>query len=393
MARTRNLALATELAQAGDFLDPETRAIVPPIHPSTTFARDQDYNLGSYSYGRDTTPTVHVVEQLMARLEGAAASLVFSSGQAAATAVFEGLPSGQEIVAPRVMYHGLQVWLRRTASQRGLKLVFFDAARPDELEAVVIPGKTALVWIETFANPTWDVMDIAKAAHIAHEAGAVLAVDATVTPPVTLRAIGLGADIVFHSATKYLNGHSDVLGGVLSTCTVNDHWQDICTVRTLVGGVMGPFEAWLLMRGMRTLDLRFERASANALKIAQHFENHPAMASVLYPGLPSHQGHDIATRQLTGGFGGMLSLRLKGGEYVARALATKTKLFRPATSLGGVESLIEHRIAVEHPESAVPRDLLRLSIGIEDAADLINDLEIALGAVNPDETQGAKRSQ
>lgn len=377
MARTSNLSLATELAQAGDVLDPETRAIVPPIHPSTTFARDQDYALGNYSYGRDSTPTVHLVERLMARLEGAAASSVFASGQAAATAVFEGVPKGQRIVAPRVMYHGLQVWLRRIASQRGLTLDVFDASMPGGLEAVIIPGETAIVWVETLSNPTWDVTDIAKAADTAHEAGARLVVDATVTPPVTIRPIELGADIVFHSATKYLNGHSDIMGGVLSTEAEDDHWHDILTVRNLVGGVMGPFEAWLLMRGMRTLALRYEKASASALKLAQHFEKHPAMASVLYAGLPSHQGHETAARQLTGGFGGMLSLRLKGGEDVARTLATRTKLFRPATSLGGVESLIEHRIAVEPAESAVPRDLLRLSIGIEDANDLINDLEAA----------------
>ena len=381
MARTSNLALATELAQAGDFLDPETRAIVPPIHPSTTFSRDQDYALGSYSYGRDTTPTVHLIEQLMARLEGAAASLVFGSGLAAATAVFEYVQPGQQIALPRVMYHGLQTWLRRIASQRGVTLKFFDAATPDGLESVVAVGETAIVWVETLANPTWVAADLAKAARVAHDAGAVLAVDATVTPPVTIRPIELGADIVFHSATKYLNGHSDVMGGVLSTRTVDDHWLDIGTVRTLAGGVMGPFEAWLLLRGMRTLAIRFERASANALDIAQYFEGHPAITSVLYPGLPSHLGHDIAARQMNGGFGGMLSLRIKAGEDAARTLATKTKLFRPATSLGGVESLIEHRIAVEPPESAVPRDLLRLSIGIENSTDLINDLETAISEI------------
>ncbi|MGI9419927.1 MAG: trans-sulfuration enzyme family protein [Geminicoccaceae bacterium] len=383
MARTSNLALATELAQAGDFLDPETRAIVPPIHPSTTFAREQDYTLGGYSYGRDTTPTVHLIEQLLARLEGAAASLVFGSGLAAATAVFDHVQPGQQIAVPRVMYHGLQTWLRRIAPQRGITLRFFDATTPDGLESAVAAGETAIVWVETLANPTWDVTDLAKAAGVAHDAGAALAVDATVTPPVTIRPIEQGADIVFHSATKYLNGHSDVMGGVLSTRAVDDHWQDIGTVRTLAGGVMGPFEAWLLMRGMRTLAIRFERASANALEIAQHFEGHPAIASVLYPGLPSHRDYDLATRQLTGGFGGMLSLRIKGGENAARTVATKTKLFRPATSLGGVESLIEHRIAVEPPESAVPRDLLRLSIGIEDSGDLIDDLETALRETEP----------
>lgn len=378
MTGNRVPAPATTLAQAGHFIDPQTRAVVPPIHSSTTFARDDDYGLVGPSYSRAGTPAWDDVEQLLTGLDGGAAALIFGSGLAAATAVFEPLLSGQHIVAPRVMYHGLQDWLRRLAERRGLSLTLVDPTDLAEVKAAMRPGETAMLWIEGLLNPTWDVVDIAACARIAHAAGARLGVDATVTPPVTCKPLVLGADIVFHSATKYLNGHSDVLGGALITARNDEFWQEICQVRTMLGGVMGPFEAWLLLRGMRTLSVRFERASANAQAIAEHFHGHPALSHVLYPGLAAHPGHKIAADQLTDGFGGMLSLRLKGGEHAARHVATHTRVFLPATSLGGVESLIEHRFVVEGPHSEVPRDLLRLSTGIEDLHDLIADLEQAL---------------
>ena len=216
---------------------------------------------------------------------------------------------------------------------------------------------------------------------MAHAAGATLVVDATVASPVTTRALEHGADIVFHSATKYLNGHSDVVGGILVTAKQDARWEDIRQVRLLTGGILGPFEAWMLLRGMRTLFVRFEKASASALEIARHFENHPKLERVLYPGLESHPGHEIARRQMTGGFGGMISLLVKGGAEAARRVAGNTRLFVRATSLGGVESLIEHRASVEGPHSAVPQNLLRLSIGIENCRELIDDLEQSLDAL------------
>lgn len=381
MARNSSPSPATLLAQAAHFIDPETRAIVPPIHSSTTFARDADYGLGTYIYSRDDNPTYAQVEELIATLEGGAAALLFASGLAAASAVFEPFKPGQHVVAPQVMYHGLQDWLRILQRRRGIQVSFVDPTDPANVAAAMRPGETAIVWIETLANPTWDVVDIAACARIAHDAGAILGVDATVTPPVTCRPLDHGADIVFHSATKYLNGHSDVTGGVLTTRVRDAFWDDILAVRKYVGGVMGPFEAWLLLRGMRTLALRYERASANAAAIADHFYGHPKLEALLYAGLADHPGHSVAARQMSGGFGGMLSLLVAGGAEAALRVATSVKLFVPATSLGGVESLIEHRASVEGPDSLTPKNLLRLSVGIEAADDLIGDLEQALARV------------
>jgi cystathionine gamma-synthase len=268
--------------------------------------------------------------------------------------------------------------LRRISEKRGIGLSLFDAADIDDLARAVQPGRTTVVWIESPVNPTWDVIDIARAAEITHAAGAILAVDGTVASPVTTRALDYGADIVFHSATKYLNGHSDVIAGILVTAREDERWQEIKLVRTLSGGILGPLEAWLLLRGMRTLFLRFDRASQTALQLAQHFESHPRLQRVLYPGLQSHPGHAVAQRQMTRGYGGMLSLLVDGDAEEAKRIAGSTRLFVPATSLGGVESLIEHRASVEGPHSAVPKNLLRLSIGIENSQDLIDDLEQSL---------------
>ena len=371
-------SLETLLTQAGHFIDGETRAIVPPIHPSTTYARDEHYELQGFEYSRNANPTGSQVEEVLAKLEGAGDALVFASGLAGAATFFETVSAGERIVAPRVMYHGAADWLRRLAERRGIDVTFFDTTAPDALERAVQAGETAVVWIEPSVNPTWDVIDVRAASEAAHAAGAVLAVDATVTPAVTLRTLDLGADIVFHSATKYLAGHSDVTAGVLATRAVDTRWEEIRHARTLMGGVLGPFECWLLLRGMRTLHLRYERQSANALAIARHFENHPGLEAVLYPGLESHPGHAIAARQMKGGFGAMLSLLIAGDADDARRVATRTRLFVPATSLGGVESLIEHRATVEGPDSIVPANLLRLSVGIERVDELIADLEQAL---------------
>jgi cystathionine gamma-synthase len=375
----RTLADATVLAQAGYGVDPTTGAVVPPLHTATTFGRDSDNELvGGYLYSRYANPTVVHAERLLAGLEGGADAMLFASGLAAVAAVYETVPGGGRVVAPTVMYHGAQDWLRRIAERRGIGLTLFDATDPDGLGEALRAGETTLVWIESPVNPTWDVIDIRAAADQAHAAGAVLAVDSTVASPMTTRGLDLGADLVFHSATKYLNGHSDVLAGALITPEVNEIWEELQLIRRLSGGGLGARDAWMLIRGMRTLPLRFERSSKSALQIAQALEEHPSVDSVLYPGLESHPGHEVARRQMTNGFGGMLSILVKGGAKEALALTGRLHVFVRATSLGGVQSLAEHRASVEGPHSVVPTNLVRLSIGIEDPADLIADLEQAL---------------
>jgi cystathionine gamma-synthase len=246
------------------------------------------------------------------------------------------------------------------------------------LEAALRPGRTRLVWIETPANPLWTVTDIAASVDLAHRAGARVAVDSTVASPVLTRPIEHGADLVMHAATKYLNGHSDLVAGVLVTRADDDAWKRIKTIRAQLGGILGSFESWLLLRGMRTLYLRVRAASDSAQRIAEHFARHPQVEGVLYPGLPEAQGHAVARRQMQGGFGGMLSIRAKGGEAAAIATAAHVGLWKRATSLGGCESLIEHRASVEGAGTPAPPDLLRLSVGIENVDDLIEDLQQAL---------------
>jgi cystathionine gamma-synthase len=372
---------ATMAAQALGWIDEGTRALVPPVHPATTFIRDSDnqYRAG-YSYGRPTNPTFVPPETLLANLEGGAACLTFASGMAAATAVFLALRPGDHVVAPQVMYWGLRNWLKSSAADWGLAVDFVDASVTDALAAAVKPGRTKLVWIESPANPTWAITDIAAAADIAHRAGACLAIDSTVATPILTRPIELGVDIVMHSATKYLNGHSDVVAGALVTARHDELWERIAAIRTSNGAILGSFEAWLLLRGMRTLHLRVERCCRTAQAIAEHFARHSRINAVLYPGLPSHRGHGVAARQMLGGFGGMISIRVAGGESAAITTAARVTVWKRATSLGGVESLIEHRASIEGPGSPAPADLLRLSVGIEDAADLIGDLEQALAS-------------
>jgi cystathionine gamma-synthase len=248
----------------------------------------------------------------------------------------------------------------------------------DALAKAMRPSKTALVWLETPSNPLWDVTDIQAASDIAHRAGARLAVDSTSASPVITKPLAFGADYVMHAGTKYLNGHSDVIAGALVTAADDDHWNRVKSVRKNLGAVLGPFESWLLLRGMRTLYPRVRTASANALDIARYFEGHPGVAEVLYPGLQSHPQHEIAIKQMTDGFGGMLSIRMSAGTAAAIAVAANTKVFTRATSLGGVESLIEHRASIEGADSPVPGDLLRLSVGIEAIEDLIADLTQAI---------------
>ncbi len=368
----------TKVAQALGAIDEVTRAVVPPISVATTYIRDPDnaYRSGNV-YGRPDNANIRHAEAILSMLEGAPVAMVFGSGMSAATAVFLALTPGDHVIAPKVMYWGLRSWLLKDATHWGLDITFVDVEDPRAVQAAVKPGATKLVWLESPANPLWSVPDIRALAEIAHAAGARLAVDSTCATPLLTRPIEHGADIVMHSATKYLNGHSDVIAGALAAARDDDFWQRITRVRTTLGQILGPFEAYLLIRGMRTLPLRLAAACASAMSLATRLSNHPHVTEVLYPGLPSHPDHAVACRQMDGGFGGMLSIRT-GSEQTAIATAAHVHLWKRATSLGGVESLIEHRRSVEGDDSPCPADLLRLSVGIEDADDLFADLDQAL---------------
>ena len=369
----------TVAAQALGWIDDATKAISPPIHTATTFVRDADnqYRSGRV-YARDHNPTFDQPEAVLCALEKGAHAALFASGMAAATATFLALRPGDHVIAPKVMYWSLRNWLMNFATQWGLQVEFIDMSNLDELQRSMRIGKTRLVWIETPANPLWTITDIAAAAEIAHAGGALLAVDSTTASPVLTRPLTLGADIVMHSATKYLNGHSDLIAGALVTAADSEYWTRVKSVRAQMGGTLGSFEAWLLLRGMRTLFLRVEAACRSAQRVAEFFEHHPLVSQVLYPGLKNFTGHDIASRQMKGGYGGMLSIRVKAGEAAAIATAANGEIWKRATSLGGVESLIEHRASVEGVGTPVPGDLLRLSAGIESADDLIEDFDQAL---------------
>lgn len=372
----------TIAAQAGGTVDAATGAIVPPIHMATTFVRDADnhYRRG-YCYGRSDNATVRQVENVLTDLEGGEATLLFGSGMAAATTTLLALERPAHVVAPTAMYWGLRQWLVDDAPSHGLNASFFDADDPAGLRRAIRPGCTKLVWIETPSNPTWSITDIKEAAHCAHDTGALLAVDSTVPTPVLTRPIALGADIVLHSATKYLNGHSDVVAGAIVFARTGPTYERAARLRSMLGAIVGSVEAALLLRGLRTLYVRVRHQSDAALGIAEHFTDHPCVARVLYPGLSSHSGYAIAVRQMQGGFGGMLSMRIKGGEEAAVAAAGRMRVWKRATSLGGVESLVEHRASIEGPGSPCPADLLRFSAGLENVGDLIRDIEEALDGI------------
>jgi cystathionine gamma-synthase len=385
MTEPRAVSPQTLAAQALGEVDAVSGGLAPVVNLSTTYERRPD---GSYPqdrvYTRADNPTFEPAERLLAALEGAGGGCaLLASGMAAATAVFQSLLPGDHVLVSRVLYWGVRKWLAEFALTWGLDVEFTDTTDPGVLASAIRPGRTRLLWVETPANPMWEITDLAAACELAHRAGVRVAVDNTVPTPVLTRPFEHGADLVVHSATKYLNGHSDVLAGAVLSARPDPFWERIRSWRRNSGAVPGPFEAWLLQRGMRTLFLRVHRASETALAVATHFHGHPAITAVLYPGLPSHPGHQIAARQMDGGFGGMLSIRLTGGAEHAVAVLREVRVFKRATSLGGVESLIEHRAATEGPSSPVPGDLLRLSIGIEAAADLITDLETALDAAGP----------
>lgn len=375
------LSRETLAAQAMGAVDSETGALVPPLHPATTYEIHPDGSLrDGRAYSRADNPTYDPAEQLLNVLEGGAGCILFASGNAAASAVFQALLPGDHVLVSRILYWGIRKWLAEFAVTWGLDVEFVDVTDLEALRAAMRPGVTRLLWLETPANPTWEITDIAAAAEVAHAAQVCVAVDNTVPTPVLTRPLELGADVVVHSATKYLNGHSDVLAGAVVTARLDPFWERIRSWRRNAGAMLGPFEAWLLQRGMRTLFVRVRRASQTALTLAQQLQGHPALKAVLYPGLPSHPGHEVAARQMQGGFGGMLSLRVAGGEEQALAVAAAARVFKRATSLGGVESLIEHRLSTEGPSSPVPGDLLRLSVGLETPEDLLADLAAALDA-------------
>jgi cystathionine gamma-synthase len=371
----------TLAAQALGTVDPLTRAVVPPVHVATTFIRDPDNEYRSgYAYGRPDNATVRQTEAVIAALEGANEALVFGSGMAAATSVILAVPPGSRIVASQVMYWAFRRWLMSEGKRFSYTIELVDTTDLDAVRTALQPT-TALLYVETPGNPLWPISDIAALAEIAHAAGAMLAVDSTCATPVFTQPLRLGADIVMHSASKYLNGHSDVIAGALATARASELWERIKSIRIQHGAILGPFEAWLLQRGLRTLDVRVRAQAASAAILAERLSNHPRIAGVLYPGLPSHPGHAVAARQMSG-FGAMLSIRPKGGETAAIATAAKVELWKRATSLGGVESLIEHRGSVEGPPC--PTDLLRLSVGLEDPDDLFFDLDQALRAGHGD---------
>lgn len=374
--------LATLAAQGLHRTDKETGAVIPPLHPSTTFMRDSHNQLvGAMDYRRPQGPTELHAADILTALEGGAAARLFGSGLAAAAAVFETVAPGAMILAQSQMYYGAKKLLQHLETQGRIHLTLFDPSVPGDLAAKASQARPELIWVETPANPGWAIVDLAEAASVARDAGAVLAVDATCAPPCTTRAFEYGADLVMHSCTKYLNGHSDVLAGAVVTRAEDERWSRLTAAHSLTGAVPGSLETWLLIRGMRTLFVRFERQSANAMALANALEGHPKVTNVRYPGLLSHQGHAVAARQMTGGFGGLLSVEVEGGGQAAAKLAASTQVFLQATSIGGVESLIEHRKPIEGPESPTPDSLVRLSCGIEAEADLIADLMQALDRI------------
>ena len=369
---------STLAAQALGGSDPSTGAIVPPLVASAPYERAPDGTYpGGHTYTRDQNPTYDRCEALLSRLEDGREALLFSSGMAAAATVFETLAPGDHVVAPAEMYWTVRRWMQTRAASGRFALDLVPNGDLDALRRALRPGATRIVWVETPSNPTCAITDIAATAEIAHAAGARVVADGTVATPVLCRPLRLGADLVMHSATKQLNGHSDVLAGALVTARDDGVWEQIRHERANRGAVLGPFEAWLLLRGMRTLFLRVSRSAENAQQVAEALARHPGVTAALYPGLPDHPGHEIARRQMQGGYGPIVSFRL-GDEARAKQVVGALRLFRNATSLGGVESLVEHRAPVEGAGTPVPPDLVRLSIGIEDAGDLIADLEQAL---------------
>lgn len=371
------MRIETLAVHAGHTVDPATRAVIPPIHLSTTFERDPD---GSYPQGhiyiRTSNPNRNSLEESLCALEGGGAAAAFSSGSAATMAVFQALSPGDHVIAPHDVYHGTARLLKEICAPWGLEATFVDMTDP-AIVAQVIRSQTKLVWVETPSNPLLKVTDIARIAEIAHQVGARCVCDNTWATPILQRPLEWGADLVVHATTKYLGGHGDVLGGAVISRVADPFFQKIKTIQVLAGAVPSPFDCWLVLRGIRTLPCRVRVHSENALKVATFLSQHPRVEAVYYPGLKHHPGHEIAARQMVL-FGGMASVQVYGGRDKAMEVAARVKIFTRATSLGGTESLIEHRASIEGPGTQTPENLLRLSIGLEHPDDLIEDLAQAL---------------
>ena len=371
----------TIAAQAAHQADPATGAVAPPIYLSTTFERDADgeYPRG-FVYSRSDNPNRRALEECLAILEGGepndAVATAFASGSAATAAVFQALSPGDHVIAPDDCYHGTARMLREIFAPWGLRTTFVDMTDPESVRREIQP-ETRIIWTETPSNPLLKIADIAEMASIARSAGARCVCDNTWATPMLQRPLTQGADLVVHSTTKYISGHEDVTGGVVVSAQDDAFVQRIRLIQNVAGAVPSPFDCWLTLRGIRTLHVRMPVHSANAGRVARFLQDHPRVAAVHYPGLPGHPGHDIAARQMTD-FGGMLSFQVVGGQNAAMRVAARVRLFVRATSLGGTQSLIEHRASIEGPDSKTPDDLLRVSVGLENADDLIDDLGQAL---------------
>jgi cystathionine gamma-synthase len=366
----------TIAVHAGRRIDPATGAVAAPIHLSTTYQRAEDGSFPSgFNYSRSDNPNRATLEEALAALEGGAGAAAFASGMAAAMSIFQALTPNDHVIAPVEAYHGVLRLLRDLFAPWQLAIDFVDMTDLDAVKKAV-REKTKLVWAETPSNPTLKLTDLAAVAEIAHGANALFACDNTWSP-IIQRPFELGADLVMHSTTKYFGGHSDVLGGAVIARREDEFFQRLREVQTVGGAVPAPFDCWLVHRGMQTLPWRIRAHSENAGRVALFLESHPKVARVHYPGLASHPQHALARRQMSL-FGGMVSFETKGDRATAMALPNHTRISTRATSLGGVESLIEHRQSIEGPDTLTPETLLRLSIGLEHADDLIADLERAL---------------
>jgi cystathionine gamma-synthase len=367
----------TLAVHAGGRRDPSTFDVAPPIHLSTTFEHGPaGERPGGHMYIRESNPTQAQLAEALAAIESGEAALVFASGLAAGAAYLQAMPAGSHVVFPDDIYYGFRHIAREFLPRWGMESTAVDMADPGRVAAAVRPD-TRLIWAETPSNPLMKIVDLEALAGIARQAGARLVVDGTFATPALQRPLSLGADAVLHSTTKYLGGHSDVQGGALVLRSKDEVFSRVEEIRYILGGVASPFNSWLVLRGLRTLACRMERHSENALALARALEAHSSVEAVHYPGLASHPGHDVARRQMKA-FGGMLSFRVRGGRDAAIRAASRVKLFVNATSLGGTESLLEHRASSEGPGSPTPPNLLRVSVGLEHADDLIEDLRQAL---------------
>ena len=371
------MKIETAAARASHHIDPESGAILAPIQPSTTFERSEDGEYpGGYIYSRSGNPNRRQLEDILATLEGGAACAAFSSGSAASAAVFQALESGDHVVTPNDCYHGTAALLRDVFARWGLQITFTDVTDSEQVQQAMQPN-TRLVWVETPSNPMLKVTDIRRTAAIAHEAGALCVCDNTWATPMLQQPIGLGADAVVHSTTKYLSGHSDVMGGAVIAASDDAFFDKVRRVQATYGAVPSAFDCWLTLRGIRTLHLRMRAHSENARAVAAFLSEHPRVQAVHYPGLAAQAAKAVASAQMSD-FGGMLSFQVVGGRHQAMEVAAKLRLFTRATSLGGTESLIEHRASVEGPDTRTPDNLLRVSVGIENVDDLLADLSQAL---------------